>query len=64
MPLAERTGRRPHRRLVPPAARENVAVWLKHLENRSLHSRDHNDPMAPYDFTWMWRELNVEHLRN
>lgn len=44
--------------------RENLAVWLKHLENRSLHSRDHNDPMTTYDFTWMWRELNVEHLRN
>ena len=44
--------------------RKDLVVWLKHLENRSRHTRDRNDPMATYDFTWMWRELNVEHLRN
>ena len=22
------------------------------------------DPMATYDFTWLWRELKVEHLRS
>ena len=43
--------------------RKDLVVWLKHLENRSRHTRDRNDPMATYDFTWMWRELNVEHLR-
>jgi hypothetical protein len=45
-------------------SREILAVWLKHLENRSRHTKDRNDPMATYDFTWMWRELNVEHLRD
>ena len=45
-------------------ARENLVAWLKHLENRSRHTMDRNDPMATYDFTWMWRELNVEHLRS
>ena len=44
--------------------RKDLVLWLKHLENRSRHAKDHNDPMATYDFTWMWRELNVEHLRN
>ena len=44
--------------------REKVAVWLKHLENRSRHGADRNAPMATYDFTWLWRELKVEHLRN
>jgi len=44
--------------------RENLVAWLKHLENRSRHTVDRNDPMATYDFTWMWRELNVEHLRS
>src|SRR5271163_3128909 len=38
--------------------RKDLVVWLKHLENRSRHTRDRNDPMATYDFTWMWRELN------
>src|SRR3954465_3948577 len=44
--------------------REKIAVWLKHLENRSHHADDRNAPMAAYDFTWLWRELKVEHLRN
>jgi len=43
--------------------RRNLATWLKYLENRSSHSPDPNDPMATYDFTWLWRELKVEHLR-
>jgi hypothetical protein len=46
------------------SGREKLLVWLKHLENQSLNVRDRNDPMATYHFTWMWRELNVEHLRN
>jgi hypothetical protein len=43
--------------------RERIAAWLKHLENRSHHAGDRSDPMATYDFTWLWRELKVEHLR-
>jgi hypothetical protein len=45
------------------SGREKVAVWLKHLENRSRHQPDPADPMATYDFAWLWRELRVEHLR-
>ena len=44
--------------------RKNIVVWLKHLENRSHHAENQNDPMATYDFGWLWRELKVEHLRN
>lgn len=44
--------------------RRNLAAWLKHIENRSRNAPDQNDPMATYDFTWLWRELNVEQLRN
>lgn len=44
--------------------RERVAAWLKQLENRSSHAGDRSDPMATYDFTWLWRELKVEQLRN
>ncbi len=43
--------------------REKIADWLKHLENRSRHAGNRNDPVATYDFTWVWRELKVEHLR-
>lgn len=44
--------------------RRSLAVWLKHLENRSSHGPDPNDPMATYDFAWPWRELKIEHLRS
>ena len=43
--------------------RERLAAWLKHLENRSQHAGARSDPLASYDFTWLWRELKVEHLR-
>jgi hypothetical protein len=43
--------------------RQQLVVWLKHLENRSRHAGNRNDPLATYDFTWMWRELEIEHLR-
>ena len=45
------------------AGRERLSAWLKHLENRSGSQPDPNDPMATYDFTWMWRELGIEKLR-
>lgn len=43
--------------------RENVAAWLKYLENRTAKHHDPSDPMATYDFGWLWRELKIENLR-
>jgi len=43
--------------------REKVAEWLKYLEYQSRGTKDSADPMATYDFSWMWRELKVEDLR-
>ena len=45
------------------AGRKKVADWLKYLENRSAGHPNPADPMATYDFTWMWRELGIEKLR-
>ncbi|WP_235514868.1 hypothetical protein [Sphingomonas sp. Leaf25] len=45
------------------AGRDRLATWLKHLENRSSVKPDPSDPMATYDFTWMWCELGIENLR-
>ncbi|WP_454749045.1 hypothetical protein [Ciceribacter selenitireducens] len=45
------------------AGRENVAEWLKYLEMRSSSGPDPHDPMATYDFSWIWNELGVEDLR-
>lgn len=42
--------------------RQKVAEWLKHLELETTR-QDEQDPMATYDFGWMWRELKVENLR-
>ena len=44
------------------SGREKLAVWLKHLENRSRQPVA-TDPMTTYDFAWLWRELKVEDLR-
>jgi hypothetical protein len=44
------------------SGQEKLAVWLKHLENRSRQP-EATDPMATYDFGWLWRELKVERLR-
>ena len=43
--------------------REKLIAWLKLLENQTA-KHDTNDPMASYDFKWMWQELGVSHLRN
>jgi len=44
------------------SGRQKLAVWLKHLENRSRQP-EATDPMATYDFAWLWRELKIEDLR-
>lgn len=46
-----------------PNGREKIAAWLKYLESRSASRADPADPMATYDFRWLWRELGVEELR-
>lgn len=43
--------------------RPQVADWLKYLENSSSSPRNPADPMATYDFGWMWTELGIGHLR-
>jgi hypothetical protein len=45
-----------------PRGREKVAAWLKMLENNGVR-RAADDPMAGYDFGWMWAELGIERLR-
>ncbi|WP_306119795.1 MULTISPECIES: hypothetical protein [unclassified Roseitalea] len=46
-----------------PAGRTRLAQWLKYLENQSARQPDAADPMATYDFGWMWEELGVRDLR-
>jgi hypothetical protein len=52
------------RTLAPTSAgRSKVAEWLKVLENGTAKARGSGDPMASYDFTWMWIELGLADLR-
>lgn len=44
------------------AGRAKVADWLKYIENGSAKSGA-GEPMATYDFTWMWQELGLIDLR-
>jgi hypothetical protein len=44
------------------AGRSKVVDWLKDMENRTAKSGGY-DPMASYDFRWIWRELGVADLR-
>ena len=44
------------------AGRAKVADWLKYIENGAAKSGP-GDPMATYDFTWMWDQLGLIDLR-
>ncbi|MCZ6863350.1 MAG: hypothetical protein O7I42_24340, partial [Alphaproteobacteria bacterium] len=43
--------------------RDKLVAWLKRLENRTA-GHDPDDPMASYDVTWIWDELDVSDRRN
>lgn len=43
--------------------KQQVADWLKYLENQTARHPDPSDPMTTYSFQWMWKELGVEALR-
>ena len=55
--------RSPRNAVKTDAGRQKVVAWLKTLENHSANIVDPNDPMATYDFSWLWVELGVSALR-
>jgi hypothetical protein len=43
--------------------REKVVSWIKTLENHMAHVPS-DDPMAGYEFGWLWEELGIaDHRR-
>lgn len=44
------------------AGRKRLASWIKEIENGELRQAADSEA-APYDVTWMWRELGVEDER-
>jgi hypothetical protein len=43
--------------------RDQVVAWLKFLENQSAQ-HDVSNPIAEYDFGWIWEQLGVAKLRH
>lgn len=62
-PIAMLDNKSPREAVTSAAGRKKVAEWLKYLENQSGRRVDPDDPMARYDYEWMWRELGVLDLR-
>lgn len=57
-PVPALGNRSPRQAAKTAKGRDKVVTWLKMLENSSgRHEPD--DPMASYDFTWIWEELGV-----
>ncbi len=58
-PIPMLGNRSPREAVKTDAGRKNVVAWLKTLENHSAKILDSNDPVATYDFSWLWVELGV-----
>lgn len=57
-PIPMLGGQSPRKAARTPNGRTKVVEWLKTLENSSArHGPD--DPMADYDFAWLWHELGL-----
>ncbi|MFZ4687062.1 MAG: hypothetical protein ACOYMK_15805 [Hyphomonadaceae bacterium] len=61
-PIPALGNRSPRQAAKTAKGRDKVIAWLKVLENGSGR-HDPDDPMASYDFTWMWEELGVTEQR-
>lgn len=52
----------PRKAVKSKAGKTEVADWIKYLEKQTVrHGTESN--MGVYDFTWMWEELGIIHLR-
>jgi hypothetical protein len=63
LPLPTLNNVSPRDAVSTPEGRREVVEWLKYLENRTGRDGDAGDPVAAYDFGWIWAELGVEDLR-
>jgi hypothetical protein len=63
LPVAMLGNQSPRDAIKTRPGRQKVADWLKYLESQTARNPDPNDPLASYDFRWMWRELGIEDLR-
>jgi len=61
-PIPMLDGKPPRQAVRGKKGRQQVAAWLKYLENQDAR-RAPGDPLANYDFMWMWEELGILELR-
>ncbi|WP_247507529.1 hypothetical protein [Bradyrhizobium sp. 1] len=62
-PVLALGGQTPRVAVKTEGGRIKVVEWLKLMENRTAKSADSDDPMASYDFAWLWRELGLSERR-
>ena len=58
-PIATLGNRSPREAIMAAEGREHVINGLKLVENKSRQGRKSDDPIATYDFRWMWEELGL-----
>ncbi|MEE7506880.1 hypothetical protein [Methylobacterium mesophilicum] len=61
-PVGMLGGKTPRASVRTRLGRDKTAAWLKFLEAESRRGRTPDDPMASYDFGWMWAELGITDL--
>jgi hypothetical protein len=63
LPIPALDNQTPRQAAKSAKGRTQVVLWLKQIENRSAQPKKDGDPMANYDFAWLWTELGVAELR-
>ncbi len=62
-PLPALGGISPREAARSEVSRAKFVDWLKDMENHAAKAGDSADPMASYDFGWIWSDLGVAELR-
>jgi hypothetical protein len=63
LPISALDNQTPRQAAKSAKGRTKVVQWLKQIENRSAQPKKYGDPMANYDFAWLWTELGVSEHR-
>ncbi|MDQ4061710.1 MAG: hypothetical protein M3145_11495 [Pseudomonadota bacterium] len=62
-PIDMLDGQSPREAVASEAGRRKVVEWLKLQENNAAHFAAVIGETQPYDYTWIWEELNLGDLR-
>jgi len=62
-PVPALDGQTPRTAVKTEGGRMKVVEWLKLMENRTAKHADPDNPMASYNFAWLWTELGLSERR-